>query len=155
MKQAIFYYQDPNAPEPNQPDREGVSVFICWQDQVLLEYRADSDVWCFISGGMEPEETALQGACREVEEETGICITPQQLAFLGRWDDPSRIIHYPDGNIVRIITNLFSVQLTEEPVLRCSRESRQLQFFGAEELRGLPLAKTHIPMREVYLNKMG
>lgn len=35
--------------------------------------------WSFAKGHLEPNETAIQGALREVEEETGIALSPDSL----------------------------------------------------------------------------
>ena len=47
---------------------------IAGKTQVLLLERADSLVgeWCPVAGGLEPGETAWQGALRELFEETGL-----------------------------------------------------------------------------------
>lgn len=46
--------------------------------EVLLLERCDTLVgeWCQITGGLEPDETAWQGALREVREETGLIPDP-------------------------------------------------------------------------------
>jgi 8-oxo-dGTP pyrophosphatase MutT (NUDIX family) len=41
------------------------------------------DAWCFPGGGIEPGETAREGAVRELEEETGIRVAPDDLTDLG------------------------------------------------------------------------
>ena len=38
---------------------------------------------------------------------------------------------------------VYGLEFSEEPILRVSRESRELRFFTKEELRGIPIAVTH------------
>ena len=60
------------------------------------------------------------------------------------YDDPSIIICYPDGNILRNIMAVYKVRLESEPELICSSESRELRFFDKEELRKVKIVETHI-----------
>ena len=151
MAQTQFFYRSPNPPTPNRPNHIGVSVLIEWQDKLLMEARTDSDVWAVIGGGLQTNETLAECAVREVAEETGIVLCEKQLEFVKIYDDPSRIVAYPDGNVLRVITVVYRVTLTDEPVLHCSEESKELRFFRKEELCTLPIANTHIPIMEDYL----
>ncbi len=151
MKQAQFFYRDPNAPTPNRPNHIGVSVLIEWQDKLLMEARVDSDVWAVIGGGLQTDESLTDCALREVTEETGIMLSTDQLEFVKMYDDPSRIAAYPDGNVLRVITVVYRVCLEQEPALHCSEESKELRFFSKEDLRDLPIANTHIPIMEDFL----
>lgn len=143
MAQAKFYYKDPAAPRPNRPNHIGVAVLLEWQGRYLMEYRADSDFWCFIGGGLWIDETLARCAQRETREETGICLLETDFQFVRLYDDPSRIAAYPDGNVLRVITALYRAAMAEEPALVCSEESRALRFFAPQELAGLPVAPTH------------
>lgn len=143
MSQAEFYYQDPNAPRPNRPNHLGAAVLIEYDGCILMEHRADSENWAFIGGGLEIDETLAQCALREIREETGMVLTEGDLHFFRLYDDPSRIIRYPDGNIIRSVSMVYRVQLTELPILVCSEESRELQFIPLDKIKNLPVAATH------------
>src|SRR5215207_9788967 len=96
---AEFYFRDPRAPRPNRPIGVGVLALIERNGALLLERRSDCGRWSLIGGGVEAEES-LEGALRrEVCEETGLLVTSQELC--GVLSDPSRIVRYPDGNVVR------------------------------------------------------
>ena len=153
-KQARFFYQDENAPKPNRPNSVGTVVLIEHDGKLLLEYRSDSEVWGIIGGGLGTQEALAEGAVREVLEETGIQVAPEDLIFLGIYDDPSRIASYPDGNILRILTIAYRLRLLERPALRCSTESRELKFFPREELVEIAIARTHVPILKDYLASM-
>lgn len=148
MKKTQFFYHDPNAPRPNRPNLLGVVILVRHEDTVLMEHRADSDVWCFIGGSLETNESLKQCAIRELYEETGIQIEESQLRLVHVYDDPSRIIAYPDGNIFRSVTAAFEIMLEDRPSLVCSEESRELSFQKISCLKELPLAATHIPIME-------
>lgn len=151
MKNAIFYYQDKDAPKPNKPNHIGTSVFIQYQDKLLLEHRKDSDTWAVIGGGLNIDESLIEGAIREVKEETGILLDKKDLEFYKIYDDPTRIASYPDGNIMRIITVVYQAFLNELPNTICSSESRELKFFSRQELKDIVISATHIPIIEDYL----
>lgn len=149
MAQAQFYYKDENAPQP-KGNRIGVCVLITFEGNLLLEHRTDSDSWAIIGGGLKTGERLVEGAIREVFEETGLVLREEQLEFWRIYDDPSRIASYPDGNVWRIITVVYRVKLAKPPELVCSEESRELRFFTKEELRSVKIAATHIPILEEY-----
>ncbi len=150
MKQAKFYFQNPNAPKPNTPNHIGATIMINYDGKVLLESRKDSDRWAFIGGGLLINETLLECAKRETFEETGIVLLDEDIEFCKMYDDPSIIISYPDGNIIRNMMAVYKTTLKESPDLVCSEESRELRFFSKEELKSVNLVETHIPILEDY-----
>lgn len=152
MTQAQFYYRNENAPQP-KGNRIGTCVLIEYDGKLLLEHRTDSDTWAVIGGGLKAEERLIEGAMREVFEETGLMLQEEQMEFYNIYDDPSRIASYPDGNVWRIITVVYRARLTELQELVCSEESRELRFFNREALRELKIAATHIPIVEEYVEK--
>lgn len=152
MVQTHFYYKDKSAPQP-KGNRIGTCVLLECDGKMLLEHRADSDIWSVIGGGLKVGERLAEGAVRETFEETGLSLREEQLEFYNIYDDPSRIASYPDGNVWRIITVVYRVRLAELPELICSEESRELRFFSKEELRKVKVAATHIPIVEAYVGE--
>lgn len=150
MAQARFYYKDKNAPQP-KGNRIGTCILLEYGGKLLLEHRVDCDRWAVIGGALKAEERLVEGAVREVFEETGIRLREEEVTLYGIYDDPSRIASYPDGNVWRIITVVYRVRLTELPKLLCSEESRELRFFTKEELRKVKVAATHIPIIRAYM----
>jgi len=155
MGQAKFYYRDKNAPKPNKPNHIGVNAIIEYSGKLLLEHRADSECWGLIGGGLEMDECLVDGIIREIKEETGLDICKNQLALYKIFDDPTRIAYYPDGNVLRIISVVYLLKLTQAFELKCSCESRELKYFTIEEIKNLSIAKIHMPILENYCSKSG
>ena len=151
MKKANFYYRDESAPTPNKPNHIGTCAIIRNANTILLEYRTDSDFWALIGGGLEIDESAEDGMLREISEETGLEISKSDLKFFNLYSDPSRIIEYPDGNIIRSISVAYTVDLKTEHRLICSRESRELKYFSLDELSNIEIVATHRHIIDDYL----
>jgi 8-oxo-dGTP pyrophosphatase MutT (NUDIX family) len=150
MKNAKFYYKNVLAPKPNKPNHIGVSVIIQYDHRILLEHRVDSNRWAIIGGGLNIDEDLVSCAIREVFEETGLSLDKNELRFYKIYDDPSRIAHYPDGNILRVITVVYHIKLLKFPILKTSLESKELKFFSKEEIMHIKIAETHIPIIQEY-----
>ncbi len=152
MGNASFYYKNDKAPKPNKPNHIGATILIYCKDKVLMESRRDSDRWAFIGGGLFIDETLSECVKRETLEETGIDLQEKNIEFCKIYDDPSLIISYPDGNIIRSLMVLYKVTLENEPELVCSEESKEIRFFSKEELKTLNVVETHIPIVEDYFS---
>ena len=143
MNITTFYYKDNNAPKPNNPNHVGTCIFILVADKLLLERRVDCGLWGLVGGALEVNETFLAGIKREVKEETNISLNDEQIKFYKLYDDPSRIIAFPDGNVVRVITVSYITTLDFVPKLKCSDESRELRFFSKDEINSINIVQTH------------
>lgn len=143
MGGAKFYYRDKNAPKPNKPIHIGTCVIIRYNDKVLLEKRTDSNRWALIGGGLKMDESLENCIIREIKEETGLETQEESLRFLKIYSDPTRIAEYPDGNILRIITAVYQIEINSRHKLICSGESQRLEYFNLEELKNLSIAETH------------
>ena len=145
MKPIVTFYRgDPkNAPKTTQPAHLGANAILTWGDKLLLERRRDSDTWGLVGGGCKKTETGLQAIVREVYEELGIRLKPEQFVKRKVYDDPGRIAAYRDGSIWRMVIVVYAYEFPEEPVLRISKESRELRFFTREELKNITIAVTH------------
>jgi 8-oxo-dGTP pyrophosphatase MutT (NUDIX family) len=59
--------------------------------RVLMQERDEHapawpDMWCFPGGGLEDDEDPAAGAARELAEETGVVVAPEDLTDLGRFE---------------------------------------------------------------------
>ena len=115
-----------------------------------MERRTDCGRWGFVGGAIEAEESLEQGLRREVLEETGLTVTDEELFAV--FPGPSRVVRYPDGNVVRLMTFVFKARIEDFGALRRSDESEELRFFRLEELSGLDVIETSKPILEAYLD---
>ena len=105
-----------------------------------MERRSDCGRWSLVGGSVKPDESLGQAIVREVHEETGL--TVEQFDLFGTFSDPSRIIKYPDGNVIRSVTIVYRVKVSDGvPV--CSAESMSLSWVKFEDLADLDIVETH------------
>lgn len=152
---AEFFWNDINAPKPNRPNHIGTTAIIEHNGKILFEKRKDNGSWALVGGGLKNDESFTDGIIREISEETGILIDKSNLIPFKIYDDPLRIAKYPDGNILRVITVVFIVNLLQSPNLICSEESLDLKFFSKNQITELDIAKTHIQIVDDFLNTSG
>ena len=144
MAIVTFYRGDPkNAPKPTMPAHLGANAIITCGGRLLLERRRDSDTWGLIGGGVKKSETTVQGMVREIYEELGIRVQPDQLQKLQTYGDPGRIAAFQDGSVWRMVIVVYGLDFPREPQMRISAESRELRFFTKEELKTTEIAVTH------------
>lgn len=84
-------------------------------------------------------------------EETGVEITTFQMFDI--FSDPSRIVAYPDGNVLRIVTVAYIVNVPNNISLVCSEESLQLKFVLISDLSLYDIVETHSHIIESYLER--
>jgi 8-oxo-dGTP pyrophosphatase MutT (NUDIX family) len=144
-----FYYRDPAAPEPNRPRSLSVIALIERDGSLLLEHRSDAPVWGAIAGLVEDGETLTDALRREVREETGLTATRYEL--FGTFSDPTRIVSYPDGNVYRVTSLVYRVEVESFEPLRASEESEELRFIPKGDVLALDLAATQRHILERYL----
>ncbi|QIN81776.1 NUDIX domain-containing protein [Rubrobacter tropicus] len=147
---AEFFYGDPNAPRPNRPIGVGVLALIERGGELLMERRSDCGRWGFVGGAIEAEESLEDGLRRETLEETGLVVVEEELFAV--FPGPSRVVRYPDGNVVRLMTFVYRAEVEDFGTLRRSEESQELRFFRRKELSGLDVIETSKPILEAYLD---
>ena len=80
---------------------------------------------------------------REIYEELGIRVQPDQLQKLQTYGDPGRIAAFQDGSVWRMVIAVYGLDFPREPQMRISAESRELRFFTKKELERIDVAVTH------------
>jgi ADP-ribose pyrophosphatase YjhB (NUDIX family) len=154
MKPVVTFYRgDPNAPKTTQGAHLGANAILTWEGKLLLERRRDSNTWGLVGGGCKKWETGRQAIARECYEELGVRIPREAFQKLAVYDDPGRIAAYRDGSIWRMVIVVYGYDFPEKPLLRLSKESRELRFFTKEEVRNLQIPITHSDIVEdLFLN---
>ncbi len=107
---------------------------------------ANPDTWAICGGGMEPEiDISIQHAgARELFEETGYIVDPNNLQFLYRECMPGR-----DG--VTIENTYFWALYDEKQTIGCF-EGQEIRFLSPRECQAVPFVAGH---RELLLTVSG
>ncbi len=126
----------------------GICALIRKGDALLMEHRADADRWGLIGGALDLDESLREGLAREIREETGLEMT--SCTLFGTFSDPSRIIAYPDGNVIRSVIMAYLVDVADHSRLQISEESRELRWVTPAEWQTLPVAETHREILDKY-----
>jgi 8-oxo-dGTP pyrophosphatase MutT (NUDIX family) len=151
MPPSRFFYRDAAAPEPTQPLSLGVVALIEREGAMLLERRVDSGRWGLVGGAVEMNDSLEAALRREVLEETGLTVS--RFSLYGTFSDPSRLIRYPQGDVVRIVTLAYVVEVEDFGALRLSDESTELRFFPVGELSPLDIVETHCHIVDAFLTQ--
>jgi ADP-ribose pyrophosphatase YjhB (NUDIX family) len=149
-----FYRGDPkNAPKTTQRTRLGANVILTCKGKLLLEKRRDSDTWGLVGGGVKNYEEPIDAIAREIREELGIRIPKDRFTKLAVYGEPGRIAAYRDGSVWQMVIVVYGLELTRQPQLRISAESKELRFFTRDEVRALCIPATHADIVEdLFLN---
>ncbi|MBD3310666.1 NUDIX domain-containing protein [Candidatus Woesearchaeota archaeon] len=110
-----------------------VYIYIKNKDKVLLQKRADNQLWDHSTGGHFPyDQSYEEGAAREVEEELGINI--QNPEYLG---EETLYSVKPDGKknnrIARIFLVRAEIEIGESDIDK--EEVAEIQYFGKDDLQ--------------------
>ena len=132
-----FYSGDPNAPKPNMPLIPGVSAVIFdAEKRVLCMKRTRSEYWSLPGGRVDIGESALDCCIRETLEETGFETRLIRLISLNT--EPSRIVHYPDGNVYQSFVLCFEAEIIGGH-LKVSEEAEGFRWVSKQEIHAVLL----------------
>lgn len=107
--------------------------------RVLLQRRADFDVWGLPGGSLERSENLEACARRELLEETGLSVGA--LHLVGLYSEPTLDVTYPNGDRVQQFTVCVQAQVVGGTPRADGAESLAVQFFARDEIpwQALPM----------------
>jgi len=132
----VDYYDDPGAPPANSLVVGGSAIVTDEQGRILLLRRSDNLLWALPGGMMDIGETFGQSVVREVQEETGIRVTPERI--VGIYSDPKHVFAYDDGEVRQEFNVCLACRIVGGD-LRGSEESLEVGFFSAVEIDRLDM----------------
>jgi len=100
--------------------------------EVLLQKRSDTGEWCVPGGALEPGETYIEAATRELSEEVGIKVSDLKLFGLYSGDD--REIHYPNGDVVYSLSVIFITKSFTGEISNSDSEVLDHRFFDKNSI---------------------
>ncbi|MEU8912250.1 NUDIX domain-containing protein [Streptomyces nigrescens] len=130
------YEDDPSAPEANSLVPAASTVVVDDSGRVLLQRRADNNMWALPGGAMNFGESLPECAVRETREESGLDV--ELIGIVGTYTNPRHVFAYDDGEV----RQEFSICFLARPVdgiLTVSSESTDVRWFTPQEIDGLPM----------------
>ncbi len=100
--------------------------------EVLLQKRSDTGEWCVPGGALEPGETYIEAATRELSEEVGIKVS--DLKLFGLYSGEDREIHYPNGDVVYSLSVIFITKSFTGEISDSDSEVLEHRFFDKNNI---------------------
>ncbi len=100
--------------------------------RLLLQKRSDTGQWCVPGGALEPYETYIEAAKREVFEEVGIEVS--DLRLYGLYSGRDREIHYPNGDVVYSLSVIFITDTFKGEISDSDSEVSEHRFFDRDQI---------------------
>ncbi len=111
----------------------GCGVLIESRDgKLLLQKRSDTGEWCVPGGALEPGETYVEAAAREIREEVGIEVS--ELELFGLYSGDDRMILYPNGDKVYSLSVIFITKSYSGEISDTDSEVLEHRFFTRQEI---------------------
>jgi ADP-ribose pyrophosphatase YjhB (NUDIX family) len=130
----VDFYHDANAPKANSLVPGASAIVTDNQGRILLQRRSDNARWALPGGVMDIGESIGQAIVREVREETGLEVEPQDI--VGVYSDPGHVFAYDDGEVRQQFSVCFVCRMVGGE-LQVSNESSEVAFFSPEEIEGM------------------
>ena len=116
--------------------------------EILLLRRSDNGHWCLPGGRMEPGESVVDAARREIREETGFEVSLGRL--VGVYSDPSfMVVRREDGRRVQYLNLCFEAHAVGTPgPLGTPEEALEVGFFAHDALPEPFVPVHHVRIRD-------
>lgn len=127
--------------------QDGAAAIIVNQEgQILLQSRADRDLWGLPGGCQELGERFQDTIIREIKEETNLDVLEENLELIAIVSGNSRKNSYPNGDTVINNTVLYCIK-NYTGTLKWDSESKEMKFF---DLNNLPKNQNDPDLIELY-----
>jgi 8-oxo-dGTP pyrophosphatase MutT (NUDIX family) len=107
----------------------GLSVLVVDEkEEILLEKRTDNGLYCLPGGSIDLGETVMEGAKREVKEETGLALGDITLFMILSGEKMK--LSYPNGDVTDYVDLVFYSQVDSRKITmgKHDRESSEIYF---------------------------
>ena len=122
------------------------AIIINNEGKILLQSRADRDLWGLPGRCQELGESFKDTIIREVKEETNLDVEEKDLELIDIVSGKTRRNSYPNGDVVINNTVLYCIR-NYDVELRCDEESKEMKFF---DLNNLPKNQNDSDLIEIY-----
>ncbi len=97
--------------------------------RILLTKRADDGTWCLPAGAAEPGGSFARTAIEELEEETGVGVSEDDLVPFGCLSEAeAHTIHYPNGDVTHCFALCFLAERWKGDPRPDREESIEVRF---------------------------
>lgn len=124
------------------------AIIVNDEGEILLQSRADRDLWGLPGGCQELEESFKETIIREIKEETNLDVKAEDLELIDIVSGKSRRNSYPNGDVVINNTALYLVKKYSGE-LKWNEESKEIRFF---DLDNFPEKQNDSDLVEIYIN---
>ena len=104
------------------------------EQEILLELRADCDLWCVPGGRLEPGESIEECVRREVKEETNIDVILDNLFCVYSHPKIGTLRHYLEDDFSQHVIDIFLIGLPISNKIKKSKESLDVKFFRLDNI---------------------
>ena len=125
------------------------AIIVNSNGQILMQRRADKDIWGLPGGCQELGERFEDTIIREVKEETNLDVLESDLKLIGIVSGNSRRNSYPNGDVVINNTALYLID-NYTGNISWNEESKEMRFF---DIDNLPDKQNDPDLIQIYLNK--
>ena len=137
-----------------------VAVALMAKDgQILLQRRRASamhgGLWEFPGGKIEPHETPIYAAVREITEELGLTIAPAHLSPVGFAADNAPPVAGRPGHVILLyICRVWTANGEGQGAPQCL-DAEEIGWFAPAEIAGLAMPPLDYPLAEALLRFLG
>lgn len=126
------------------------AIIINEKNEILLQHRADKNIWGVPGGCQELGERFEDTIIREIKEETNLDVKEEDLELVKIVSGSSRRNNYPNGDIVINNTVLYCVRKYSGEI-KWNSESKEMKFFN---INNLPKNQHDPDLIEIYLKTL-